>query len=492
MAALPAAPAPASPPRARLRSVRRAGLALVLAVFALAALTPAASALPGLTLGFASFPAPGSPASALYLRRAVAEGASIVRVDAAWSTIAPARQPRGFEAANPASPGYQWGALDAQVESLTAAGLRVLLTVTSAPRWAEGPHMPRHAPPGTWRPSPSALAAFATALALRYDGHYPDPAHPGRTLPRVTLWQAWNEPNLNVYISPQWTRTAHGFAPASPGIYRALADAFYRAVKRVSPANFVILAGTAPYGDPPGGLRMPPVQFDRYLFCLRGRQALTPVRCPAPTYFDAIDHHPYGIAGPLQHALNPDDAAIPDIYKITRVLHAAERAGRALPRGPKQVWVTEVSWNTRPPNPGGVPVRLDARWLEQALYVLWRQGVDTVLWLQIVDSPPIPSYNTTYQAGLYYLDGRPKPAARAYRFPFVTQRLRDGRVLVWGRAPAAGRLLIQRRIGRRWVTLRRLEVRTHQVFEARLSLAGAALLRARLGAQLSLPWSQPR
>ena len=62
--------------------------------------------------------------------------------------------------------------------------------------------------------------------------------------------------------------------------------------------------------------------------------------------------------------------------------------------------------------------------------------MSTVLWLQLVDAPPIPSYGATYQAGLYYLNGAAKPAARAFRFPFVTKRVNRGHVYAWGRAPA--------------------------------------------------------
>ena len=158
--------------------------------------------------------------------------------------------------------------------------------------------------------------------------------------------------------------------------------------------------------------------------------------------------------------MNPDDAAVPDIFKLARVLYAAERAAHVEPAGPKQLWVTEISWDSSPPDPNGVPIAEQARWLEQSLYVLWRQGVDTVLWLQIVDSPPVPSYGTTYQAGLYYLDGTAKPAAQAFRFPFVTRRLNRGKVQAWGRAPRGGGLVIEQQRRGRWVVLRRLRVRT--------------------------------
>lgn len=447
----------------------------------------------GLTIGFSADPAltgDTPAATTIWIPRAVAGGARIVRVNLTWAQVAPVVRPSSFIASDPASPGYNWGTVDAAVRDLTSQGLQVLLNISAAPTWAEGPNPPANASPGTWRPDPGQFASFATAAALRYDGRFPDPLRPGAFLPRVRYWQAWNEPNLAYYLSPQWTPVAGGWAPASPPIYRQLLNAFYRAVKRVSSSNFVVTAGTAPYGDPPGGQRMPPVAFDRALFCLRDDARLTPVSCPDPPHLDALSHHPYGIGGPLWHALNPDDAAVPDMYKIDRVLRAAERVGHVQPAGPKQLWVTELSWDSSPPDPNGIPVSEQARWLEQGLYVLWRQGVDTVLWLQIVDAPPIPSYGATYQAGLYYLDGAAKPAAQAFRFPFVTQRLNSAQIGAWGRSPAAGNVAIERLRGRRWVLVRRLTVRAGQVFTANLVVRGRAILRAQVGGQTSLVWTQ--
>jgi hypothetical protein len=416
----------------------------------------------------------------------------MVRVNLTWSQVAPNEPAPGFNPADPASPGYNWSVVDASVRNLTSQGLEVLLNITGAPAWAEGPGAPPGVQPGTWRPDPAQFASFATATAIRYDGRFPDPLHPGAFLPRVRYWQAWNEPNLDYYLSPQWTRVGNRWAPSSPSMYRQLLNAFYAAVKRVSRSNFVVTAGTAPYGDPPGGQRMPPVEFDRDLFCLRDDARLEPMSCPDPPHLDALSHHPYGIGGPLWHALNADDAAVPDMYKIARVLDAAERVGHVLPAGPKQLWVTEISWDSSPPDPDGVPILEQAHWLEQALYVLWRQGVDTVLWLQIEDSPPIPNYGSTYQAGLYFLDGGAKPAAQAYRFPFVTRRLNAAQIQAWGRSPADGKVAIEELRGTRWVLVRALTMGVDQVFTANLPLRGGAILRAQIGAQTSLPWTQRR
>jgi len=457
------------------------------------ALAPEAQATRGLTTGFAIDPAltdGSATANNVWIPRAVAEGAGMVRVDIHWDSVAPAHPPPGFVASDPASPGYNWTKTDAAVRELTAHGIKVLLTIWRAPTWAEAPSRPRSAPEGTWEPSSSQFAAFAMAAARRYDGTFPDPDNPGVFLPRVRYWQGWNEPNLSTYLNPQWRRAGGHWVAESPVMYRSLLNAFYAAVKGVSKSNFVVSAGTAPYGDPPGGQRIPPVAFDRTLFCLSGTQRLKPAKCPNPVHLDAVSHHPYAIGGPLWHAENADDAAVPDIYKIARVLRAAERFHRVLPRGHKQLWVTEISWDSDPPDPNGVPIAEQARWYEQAMYVLWRQGVSTVLWLQIVDSPPIPNYGSTYQAGIYYLNGQPKPSAVAFRFPFVTRRLNRGHVQAWGRAPQAGKLTIKEQRGGSWKVLKRLTMRSRQVFVATLSLRSKAVLEATAGSQTSLPWTQ--
>jgi hypothetical protein len=444
-----------------------------------------------LTLGFSDEPVLSTGSAAgrgIWIDRAYAAGARLDRVNVEWASVAPATRPPGFDPSNPESPGYNWAPLDSAVSELIAHGIQVVLTIYDAPTWAEGPNQPRSFQPGTWRPSPSQLAAFATAAATRYDGHYANPAAPGHTLPRVGYWQDWNEPNLDYYLSPQWVRSGHRWLPESPSIYTAMENDFYAAVKRVSPLNYVVMAGTAPFGDPPGNQRMQPVAFYRTLFCLSGRVALTPTACPHPIHFDALDHHPYAIGGPTAHALNADDVSIPDMYKITRVLHAAERAHHVLPAGPKGVWATEFSWDSDPPDPQGVPIQRQARWLEQALYVLWSQGVTTAMWLQIVDSPPIPNYASTYQAGLYFLNGNAKPTLTAYRFPFVVTSLGHGKVLAWGRAPASGTLSIQRQAGSRWTVIRRLRARARQVFEVTLRLKGRATLRATVAGSTSLTW----
>jgi hypothetical protein len=452
----------------------------------------AAAAPSSLTLGLnggGPLVSPIASVSGPWLSRATGEGAQIVRVSLPWSAVAPRVPPPGFRAADPASPGYSWASVDATVRSLTSARLQVLMFVLDAPSWAEGPGRPRGATPGAWRPSARQLGLFTRAAALRYSGRYPDPGAPGAVLPRVRYWEAWNEPNLSIYLSPQWTRRAGGgYAPAGPTLYRRMLNAFYASVKQVAPTDVVIGGATAPFGDRPGGSRMQPVTFWQQLLCLHGA-ALHGVACDR-AHFDVLDHHPYDIAGPLVHALDPGDVSIPDMGKLTRLLRAAVRAHTVLPSGPKAVWTAEIGWTSRPPDPLGTPLVRHARWLEQALYVLWREGVSAVLWLQLSDQT-LGITPTALEAGLYFADGRPKPATIAYRFPFLTTRQGAARrILAWGRAPTGGRLLIEARVRRRWTVVRRVNVKRFQVFSASIHLRGPAMLRAQIGALTSLTWNQ--
>lgn len=455
----------------------------VLAVAAALAVAAPAAAAParGLQLGFLDVVAadPDAAVRDAWLERMRGIDASRIRLRASWASIA-TRAPRpGENPSDPDWPGYDWSALDAAVAAARAHGLAPLINFGGAPAWARQGTPPPDIRPTAWKPRPRPFGAFAAALARRYRG-------------QVRHWQVLNEPNLDTYLAPQWERGR----PFAPRRYRALLNAAYAAIKGVDRRNVVVTAGTAPFGDPGrDGRRMRPVRFWRELLCLRGRRALRPVRCPSPARFDVLAHHSYSVRGPHSPAFHPDDVTVADFSKLRRPLARALRTGRALPRRRKPLWVTEISWDSRPPDPQGVPAREHARWLAQALHTLWRQGVSTILWFQARDSAPAPSFSETYQSGVFFRDGRPKLAARAFAFPFVVERRRGGRgaVAVWGKAPAPrARVAIQRRARGAWRTVRRLRATPTAIFTARLRARPGARLRATAAGRHSLPMRIPR
>jgi hypothetical protein len=410
----------------------------------------------------------------LWLDRTVASNSDILRLDVLWRSIVGSQRPA--DPADPADPAYDFSRLDAAVRGAEQRGLKVLFTVYRAPDWAEGPDHPEGVPAGVWKPDPAEYGRFGSALAKRYSGSF-SPAG-AAALPRVRYFEAWNEPNLTNFFAPQWV----GGRVVSAEAYRDLLNSFYDAVHAVDDDNVVMSGGTGPYGDPPGGKRTRPVAFLRELFCLEGRKKLQPRPCPK-VQMDILAHHPLGHPNPpTHHTIDPDDAGIPDIGRIDRVLQAAEKAGVVRPGGKRPIWATEFWWITHPPaSPDAVvSERQHARYVEQTLYLLWQQRVKAAIQYLIRDEG-IP-FNT----GLFFADGEPKMAFQAFRFPFVTDRLSRKRVLAWGRSPKAGKVKIQGRKRGGWRTLKSLRVQEDEVFTARLRRNKQ--MRARIGATKSLVW----
>jgi len=266
-------------------------------------------------------------------------------------------------------------------------------------------------------------------------------------------------------------------------------NAFYAGVKAVNSDNQVVSAGTAPYGDPPGGIRSRPLAFLRDMLCLDPE--LNATACPEKAAFDILAHHPINTSGgPKLSAGHPDDASSPDFKHVVEVLRAAEKAGTTGSGGRHRAWATELWWESDPPDgEEGIPLKRHARYIEQALYLLWRGGASVVINLQLQDA--VFDAESPFEAdatGVLFADGSPKPALTAFRFPFVADR--TGReLLFWGKSPRAGKLAIQRKRGKRWRTEKRLRVREGQVFTRKLR-AGRGKFRARLGGEKSLVWKQ--
>jgi hypothetical protein len=441
----------------------------------------------------------GSPsADAQWISRTSASGAKLALIEADWISVEPSAPSPGVDPTNPAGAQYNFGYLDSRIREFASSGLQVALLVTDAPRWAEAPGGPSlFEADGAWEPNATAYGQMAAALAKRYSGSYPDPLNPGRSLPRVRYFQAWGEANFSVHLAPQWTRSGSGWVPNAPQMYRSLLNAFYNGVKSVHSDNFVVTTGFGPYGDAPGscvnqevgsGCRMHPALFAQQLLCLSS--ALRRASCSNPAHFDALAMDPYEVASPTTPAFSSLDISAPDLWKLQRILKKATKAGTALPGGHKQLWVTEFSYDTNPPNPGGVSLGTQARWLEQALYLFWKQGVSTAVWYNVRDQAA--SYNPSldsYFSGVYYFNGNPKPSLRAMQFPFVVWR--TGRsAIAWGISPQTGSVSIQHRTGRSWKTLFRLRGSSGGVFVRSIRSSLRGKFRAVVNGERSLVWSR--
>jgi hypothetical protein len=477
--------------------VRRIASHLTLAALSVAAVAslcaPAeAGAVPGITTGIAvqESTSPDAAVRRLWLDKTVEANADLVRIDVSWNHLVGPERPANPR--DPADPAYDLSAIDDAVRDATQRGMKVLFTVARAPRWAEGPNRPEgpvgnQILTGAWRPNPDEYGNFATALARRYSGSF---APAGQApLPRVRYFEAWNEPNQEPWIAPQWV----GDRPEGPAIYRRLLNSFYDAVKGVNRDNTVISGGLLPFGNPSGAPfgenRIRPALFLRELFCLKGRRKLKPrPGCPE-VHMDVVAHHPITFErSPTYSAMHPDDAAMSDFDRLERVLRAAEKAGVVSPRGKRPIWATEFWWISNPPSGVGiaVPERKQALFIEEALYVLWKQGVRTAIQYLIRDDPRA---DNPYKTGLFFADGEPKLALQAFSFPFVAERLRRNRVRAWGISPADGQVEIQAQKDGGWTTLKRVRGHEGKVFTTKLR--GQKRMRAQVGGETSIAWRNP-
>jgi hypothetical protein len=363
-----------------------------------------------------------------------------------WRVIAPKELPASWNPEDPADPNYNWEFIDDWVKRAVAAGVEPVLQVRSAPAWAER-CVPHPASEAVCNPDPAALAAFTKAAARRFSGSFGG-------LPRVRYWEGMNEPNLSLYLEPQY----EGDKLVSPELYRALLNAFYAAVKSVDPTNLVLAPGLGPIAVPK--FTIGPLKFTRHLLCMKGHRNPRPTAgdCGGGVNFDIFDHHPYTTGRP-DHEGGPEDVQMGDLADLQKLIAAADKAGRinsVFRHTP--LWLTEFSYDSNPPDPGGLPMKVQSQWTAEALYQAWTHRVPVFMWYSLDDDEPDPSLppSISLESGLYFwapniADEKPKPAMYAFRFPFVAFR-QDSGLKYWGRTPTSsrGKVVLQARRGKRW------------------------------------------
>jgi hypothetical protein len=418
---------------------------------------PAAAAATPFTTAVVDGAFLGSDAETAF-ERARSTGATAVRIVVLWSGVAPARP---LNPPDPADPAYRWDDVDRAIRFAFADGLLPILDLVDAPQWAAATGRDRAS-----APDPVEFGRFAKAAAVRYSGSFDG-------LPRVRYWQAWNEPNLSLYLEPQYV----GTTPFSPGSYRSMVNEFAAGVKSIHTDNLVIAGGTAPFG---GDVNVPPLTFMRELLCLS--PSLQP-KCAEKIHLDIWAHHPYTSGGPTHQAISAGDVSLGDLPEMRRVLTAGVESGNIVSSQPVEFWVTEFSWDSNPPDPKAVPIRLQARWVAEALYRMWSTGVSLVTWFTLRDEP---LYQSFYQSGLFFggaslATARPKPAFAAFRFPVVGIPIRGG-FLVWGRSPSGkpGRVIIEQSFKGGWNRLAILRTDPFGIFQRSFRRPATGSVRASL------------
>ncbi|MBI2684059.1 MAG: hypothetical protein HYX33_01500 [Actinobacteria bacterium] len=397
---------------------------------------------------------------AVRMARVAALGARLVRVDLRWDRVAPRRP---MDARDPADPAYDWARMDAVVNAARARRIEVLFTVWGTPTWARDPAITDSGPfdPSAIRPGrPEDLGEFAAAAARRY-------APLG-----VRRWEAWNEPNIPLFLIPQFAPVGDKWVNVSAETYSAMATSFYVGVKSVDPGAIVAGAVTAPVGErcptycPNGSLdRTYPIDF----LMLLDRPGLRPP-------MDAVSHHPYPQSGP--RAYDFAGSTYVDIYNIDRFERAVDRTYL---RG-KPLWLTELGFSTAPTANYNTYFRLpqQAEYLADSYQRLRRNArVKLVSWYFLQD-------NAEWTSGLLRADATAKPSARAFAFPVApTVRVPvppRSNVVVLGQlrlAPGPALVTIERRLRTRWRVERRVRTGRDGSFAVTLRPRVTATYRAR-------------
>lgn len=130
-----------------------------------------------------------------------------------------------WEIVEPQPGQYDWTYVDVGIDSAAERGIKVLLSVVTAPDWSREPgvDLTQHGPPA----DPQVYANFIAELLRR---------HPGK----IHAIEIWNEQNLD----REWTST-RGLVPAN---YVEMLRVSYQTIKEIDPGIVVISGALSPTG----------------------------------------------------------------------------------------------------------------------------------------------------------------------------------------------------------------------------------------------------
>jgi hypothetical protein len=361
--------------------IRLSRIALLTAL--LAALAPmAATAAPRMPVGFQDDPTfrwlEGAPTQ---LDRVQEAGATIIRATADWRAIAAQKPTR---ATNPFDPKYNLNDLDDMIRNAQMRGIQVMLTIWGTPQWANG-GKGANVPPKKL----ADLTNFARALADRYSGR-----HAG--YPYVGRFSIWNEPNLEIFLSPQFN--AKG-AIVSPAAYAKLYKAGYAGIKKGNKAALVAIGETSNQGrdhPAPGSANesVAPGTFARLLAQTKGLR------------FDAYAEHPYATRPNLPPT---QQVRFPNVT-LLQLPHFEAMLDTWFKRKNIPIWITEYGYETKPGEPAGVTNAQQAKYMSTVMKRLQADPrVHMFIWFVFRDNK-----QSLWQSGVFNFAGAAKPSYRTF------------------------------------------------------------------------------
>jgi Cellulase (glycosyl hydrolase family 5) len=358
-------------------------LAVAAAVLAAVLASPAAAA-ERMWLGFTDDPSLRfADDRQAELDRVAASRSTVVRTLVRWHAIAPLRP---ATAADPFDPAYRFEDLDELVRNAQARGLEIEMALWGTPAWANGDQVPQVAPTDM-----NDFRDFAQAIAARYSGRFPG-------YPFVRFFGIWNESNLATFLRPQFDAAGR---IVSPAVYARLAIAGYAGVKAGNADALVAVGETSSNGRD----RRVPGLTDTVA---PGTFMQLMAKAAPRMRFDAWAQHPYPFPvnqAPMQLSRWPN-------VTLTLLGRLGLELDRSFGRRNIPIWITEYGNETKPGEPRGVTEAQQARYLPQAIAIAQKNPrVKMFIWFVFRDSP-----SSTWQSGLYRVDGTAKPAAGVWSY----------------------------------------------------------------------------
>jgi Cellulase (glycosyl hydrolase family 5) len=306
------------------------------------------------------------------------EGATVMRLLVHWNRTAVTRPADGSD---PFDPAYYFDDLDEAIRTAQRNDMEVVLTLHGTPRWANGSQTPNVMPRRV-----ADFGEFARAIASRYSGRFDG-------YPFVRFWTVWNEPNLQLFLTPQFDSRGRSVAPRN---YAKLYAAAYAGIKAGNPRALVAAGETSARGtDNPEGFR--PVHSP-------GRFIEGVARANPRLRFDAWSHHPY----PFTPSLKPSQKVRWPNITLGSLPTLQANLKRLFNRsGTIPIWVTEYGHETKPPDTLGISYAKQAAYLRQSIAIARSYPFVTMfVWFVYQDDPGQP-----WDSGLYTQTGSAKGAS---------------------------------------------------------------------------------